>query len=162
MDFQEAQDTIPEWTRFSVSINASPKIFCCFTLKHANDVFFFWILKLFTLFCSAWTWFIRWIFPVFTVNNIDAWGNGSFLLCLLCFKILRLPVILLHHLPEYPLNILLEYLRSLLFFCPLWKQATDVLVMVLSIWWLSSAWTVSLLMCPTMLDLKQLFSALTV
>ena len=47
-------------------------------------------------------------FLAFTVNNINTWGNESFLLCLLSCKILWLPVILLHHLPEYLLNSVLE------------------------------------------------------
>ena len=65
MDSQKAPDTIAWWTRFPVSINASPKIFCCFILKHANDVFLFRILKLFTLFCNPCTLFIGWFFPDF-------------------------------------------------------------------------------------------------
>ena len=38
--------------RFSVSFNANPKIFCCFTLNPANDVFLFLSFKLFNLFCK--------------------------------------------------------------------------------------------------------------
>ena len=51
-------------------------------------------------------------FQVFTVNTIDKGGNGSFHLCLLCCKILWLPVIL-HYLPEYTLELVLSTLRFL-------------------------------------------------
>ena len=66
MDSQKSPDTIAVWTTFPVSINASPHIFFCFTLKHTNDVSFFWILKLFTLYWNSLTWFIRLLFPGFT------------------------------------------------------------------------------------------------
>ena len=62
-------------------------------------------------------------FQVFTVNNINTLGYRLFPFSLLCCKRLRLPVILLHHLPEYPLELFLKYPRSRFFSCPLWSQA---------------------------------------
>ena len=70
MDSQKSPDTIAEWTRFPVSINACQKIFLCFTLKHANDVFLFWILKLFTLNCNVSIWLF---FPGFTFHCEQHW-----------------------------------------------------------------------------------------
>ena len=138
-----------------------------FIFKQANDVFLFWILKLFSLFCKAWNRFLRWFFlgfwlSLWTTSILEETNHSSFvslaakssgfqLFSSITFQnifstvYLRKRIIpplfpLLQNspassyspllLPEYPLNILLEYLRSFLFSCPFWQQATDVLVLV--------------------------------
>ena len=60
MDSHKSQDTIAEWSGFLVSASTRPYMFLCLTLKQANDVFFFLILRLFTLHCNFWIWCIRW------------------------------------------------------------------------------------------------------
>ena len=73
MESQSTPETIPECTKFPVSSNSSPKRFRYFILKHANDIFLFLILKLFTLCCKERTLCNRWfLFKLAFISHLSS------------------------------------------------------------------------------------------